>query len=104
MGNDLDSIEATLETLFNEPFMAITKGPPEYEIDSHDGPPGYEQVIVQLQINNIRPEVMTAFNADYDSLARNFAKWAKSKDFVDSQILGDEGTTLVFEITTISPD
>ena len=104
MGNDLASIEAALETLLDEPFMAITSGPAEYEIDHRDGPEGYEQVIVWVQIDNIRPEVMKAFNADYDSLAKKFAEWAKSKDFIDSQILGDEGTSLVFEITTISPD
>ena len=50
MGNDLDSIEATLETLFDEPFMAITKGPPEYEIDSHDG---------VLSANLLQSEVVT---------------------------------------------
>lgn len=104
MGKSLAPIEAALESLLEEPFMAITSGPPEYEIDHREGPEGYEQVIVWVLIDNIRPEVMKSFNADYDSLGKKFAEWAKAKDFVDSQILGDEGTTLVFEITTISPD
>lgn len=104
MINDLASIESSLETLLDEPFMAITNGLPSYEVDHRNGPEGYGQVIVCLQIENVRPDVMKAFNADYDSLGLKFAKWAKSQGFVDCQILGGDDQSLSFEITAVSPD
>jgi hypothetical protein len=104
MVNNLASIELSLENLLNEPFMSITSGLPSYEIDHRAGPKDYGQVNVWLQIHNIRPDVMEAFNADYDLLGLKFAEWAKSKGFVDCQILGGDDMSLCFEITAVSSD
>lgn len=96
-----DDVLASLEDLLNEPFMAITSGDPVYEIDSQPGPEGYSQMIAWLQIENVRPDVIKSFNEDYKSLALPFEEWAQTKNFISSQILGGDDSTLVFEITTI---
>ena len=96
-----DNIQTCLEDLLNEPFMAITAGDPVYEVDSRPGPEGYSQMIAWLQVGNIRPDVIKAFNENYNSLAEPFDKWAQAQSFVSSQILGGDNSTLVFEITTI---
>lgn len=96
-----DKIQTCLEDLLHEPFMAITSGDAVYEVDSRPGPDGYSQTIAWLQIGNIRPDVIKAFNENYNSLAEPFDKWAKAQNFVSSQILGGDNAALVFEITTI---
>lgn len=95
-------LEDVLETLLDEPFMAITSGPPDYSLEKKDGPEGYHQVLVSLFLENVRPDVIAAFNENYNSLADKFDAWAKGKGFVSSQILGGDDESLVFEITAIA--
>ncbi|PKL48584.1 MAG: hypothetical protein CVV42_08920 [Candidatus Riflebacteria bacterium HGW-Riflebacteria-2] len=94
-----DELELVLEELLDEPFMAITEGQPnccfgQEVVCGRES----DEIIVWLQIDQVKTEIIDTFISDYMSIGRDFACWAKSRGFIDCQILGGDDNTLVFAV------